>query len=36
EENEFRAHLKYETREALIENLDLVARFDKEFRVRMP
>lgn len=34
--NEFRAHLKYETREALIENLDLVARFDKEFRVRMP
>ena len=36
EENEFRAHLKYETREPLIENLDLVARFDKEFRVRMP
>jgi hypothetical protein len=36
DENEFRAHLKYETREALIENLDLVARFDKEFRVRMP
>jgi hypothetical protein len=34
--NEFRAHLKYETREPLIENLDLVARFDKEFRVRMP
>ena len=34
--NEFRAHLKYETRESLIENLDLVARFDKEFRVRMP
>ncbi|MGH8435491.1 MAG: DUF4845 domain-containing protein [Pseudomonas sp.] len=36
ENNEFRAHLKYEKREALIENLDLVARFDKEFRVRMP
>ena len=36
EENEFRAHLKYEVREPLIENLDLVARFDKEFRVRMP
>jgi hypothetical protein len=36
EENEFRAHLKYEAREPLIENLDLVARFDKEFRVRMP
>jgi hypothetical protein len=35
-DNEFRAHLKYETREPLIENLDLVARFDKEFRVRMP
>mgnify|MGYP000916680299 FL=1 len=36
ENNEFRAHLKYERREALIENLDLVARFDQEFRVRMP
>ncbi|MBD9414260.1 DUF4845 domain-containing protein [Pseudomonas sp. PDM16] len=36
ENNEFRAHLKYERREALIENLDLVANFDKEFRVRMP
>ena len=36
EENEFRAHLKYEAREPLIENLDLVARFDKELRVRMP
>ncbi len=34
--NEFRAHLKYEKREPLIRNLDLVARFDKEFRVRMP
>lgn len=36
ENGEFRAHLKYEKREPLIENLDLVARFDKEFRVRMP
>ncbi|SDT97057.1 protein of unknown function [Pseudomonas pohangensis] len=36
ENNEFRAHLKYEKREPLIQNLDLVARFDKEFRVRMP
>ncbi|CAD5109118.1 DUF4845 domain-containing protein [Zestomonas carbonaria] len=36
ENNEFRAHLKYEKRESLIQNLDLVARFDKEFRVRMP
>ena len=36
ENNEFVAHLKYEKREQLIQNLDLVARFDKEFRVRMP
>ena len=36
ENNEFIAHLKYEKREPLIENLDLVARFDKEYRVRMP
>ncbi|PAU62820.1 DUF4845 domain-containing protein [Pseudomonas sp. PIC25] len=36
ENNEFRAHLKYEKREPLIENLDLVVRFDKEFRLRMP
>ncbi|WP_394238543.1 DUF4845 domain-containing protein [Pseudomonas anguilliseptica] len=36
ENNEFRAHLKYERREPLIENIDLVVRFDKEFRVRMP
>lgn len=34
--NEFLAHLKYEKREPLIENLDLVVHFDKEFRVRMP
>ncbi len=36
ENNSFIVHLKYEKREPLIENLDLVARFDKEFRVRMP
>lgn len=36
ENNEFIAHLKYEKREPLIENLDLVVHFDKEFRVRMP
>ncbi|WP_445937878.1 DUF4845 domain-containing protein, partial [Pseudomonas sp.] len=36
ENNEFRAHLKYEQREPLIENIDLVVHFDKEFRVRMP
>ena len=36
ENNEFRVHLKYEKREPVIQNLDLVARFDKEFRVRMP
>lgn len=36
ENNEFQAHLKYEKREPLIENLDLVVTFDKEFRVRMP
>ena len=36
ENNEFRAHLKYEKREPLSENLDLVVRFDKEFRLRMP
>ncbi|CAN7204792.1 DUF4845 domain-containing protein [Pseudomonas sp. LjRoot71] len=36
ENNEFKAHLKYEKREPLIQNIDLVVRFDKEFRVRMP
>lgn len=36
ENNEFRAHLQYEKREPLIQNIDLVVRFDKEFRVRMP
>ena len=36
EDNEFRVHLKYEKREPLIENLDLVVHFDKDFRVRTP
>lgn len=36
QENEFRAHLKYDKREPLIRNLDLVANFDKEYRLRMP
>lgn len=36
ENNEFLVHLKYEKREPLVENLDLVVNFDKEFRVRMP
>lgn len=36
ENNEFHAHLKYEKREPLIKNIDLVVHFDKEFRVRMP
>lgn len=34
ENNEFLVHLQYEKREHMIENLDLVANFDKEFRVR--
>ncbi|MBB2494821.1 DUF4845 domain-containing protein [Aquipseudomonas ullengensis] len=34
ENNEFQVHLQYEKREHMIENLDLVANFDKEFRVR--
>lgn len=36
ENNEFLAHLKYEKREPLVQNIDLVVKFDKEFRVRMP
>lgn len=31
----FHARLQYEKREPLIKNLDLVVRFDKEFRVRV-
>lgn len=34
EGGDFLVHLKYEKRESLIENLDLVANFDKEFRIR--
>lgn len=34
EGGEFLLHLKYEKREHLIENLDLVANFDKELRIR--
>lgn len=34
EGGEFLVHLQYEKREHLIENLDLVANFDKEFRIR--
>lgn len=34
--NEFRVHLKYEKREPLIANLDLVMTYDKEYRLRMP
>ncbi|MFC3609151.1 DUF4845 domain-containing protein [Stutzerimonas tarimensis] len=34
--NEFRAMLDYEKREPMIQNLDLVARFQKEYRLRMP
>ncbi|MET1080824.1 MAG: DUF4845 domain-containing protein [Pseudomonas sp.] len=36
ENNEYLVHLKYEKRENLIENIDLVTRFEKEYRVRMP
>lgn len=36
ENNNFIVHLKYEKREPLIQNLDLVAKFEKEFRVRAP
>jgi len=36
ENNEFLVHLKYEQREPLIENLDLVVHFDREYRVRAP
>ncbi|MGV8843382.1 MAG: DUF4845 domain-containing protein [Pseudomonas sp.] len=32
----FIAHLKYEKREALIKNIDLVVRFDQEFSVQRP
>ncbi len=32
--NDFIAHLKYEKREPLIKNIDLVVSFDNEYRVR--
>jgi hypothetical protein len=32
--NDFIAHLKYEQREPLIKNIDLIVSFDKEYRVR--
>jgi hypothetical protein len=34
--DQFLAHLKYENREPLIGNLDLVVKFDQEFSVRKP
>ena len=36
ENNDFLVHLKYEKREPLIENLDLVVHFDREYRVHAP
>lgn len=32
----FKAHLKYEKRESLIQNLDVVVKFDREFSVVKP
>ena len=32
--DQFRAKLKYEKREGMIKNLDLVARFEKEYELR--
>ncbi len=36
ENNKFLAHLKYEKREALIQNIDLVVKFDDTFSVGKP
>ena len=36
ENNRFLAHLKYENREPLIQNIDLVVKFDHEFSVGKP
>jgi hypothetical protein len=36
ENGRFLAHLKYEKRESLIQNLDLVVKFDREFSVGKP
>lgn len=35
-EGQFQVQLSYEKREPLISNLDLVANFEKEYRLRMP
>ncbi|KAF1061374.1 MAG: hypothetical protein GAK45_02242 [Pseudomonas citronellolis] len=34
--NEFRVHIKYDRREPLVQNIDLLIHFDKELRVRAP
>ena len=34
--DQYLGHLKYEKREPLIENLDLMVKFDHEFSVRKP
>ncbi|BBP75042.1 MULTISPECIES: DUF4845 domain-containing protein [Pseudomonas] len=36
ENNRFLAHLKYEQRDPLIQNIDLVVKFDHEFSVGKP
>jgi hypothetical protein len=36
ENNRFLAHLNYEKRESLIQNIDLVVKFDHEFSVGKP
>lgn len=36
ENNRFLAHLKYEQRDPLIQNIDLVVKFDHEFSVAKP
>jgi hypothetical protein len=36
ENNKFLAHLKYENREPLIQNIDVVVKFDHEFSVSKP
>lgn len=36
EDNKLLAHLKYEKREPLIQNIDLVVKFDHEFSVGKP
>ncbi|WP_426140430.1 DUF4845 domain-containing protein [Pseudomonas sp. DWP3-1-2] len=36
EDNKFLAHLQYEKRESLIQNIDLVVKFDDTFKVGKP